>query len=112
LAGAPSFDATSTNSYRQLFLAMADTCAHSAFLATNLSSTLARLLHSHEILSSIRLSLCEIATFSAFAVVCEAIGYHITPSLINTCIKPWRFSGKKTDHFLAFVATFEQLTLK
>ena len=72
--------------YRPLFLAMANTCAHTAFLATNLPSTLARLLHSHEILSSIRLGLYEIATFSAFAFVCEAIGYHRTPSLINTCI--------------------------
>lgn len=33
------------------------------------------------------LFLYEIATFTAFAAVCEAIGYHRTLSLINTCIR-------------------------
>ena len=93
------FVPASTRGYRRLFLAMADTCAHAAFFSPNLSSTLARLLHSHEILSSIRLSLYEIATSAAFASVCEWIGYHRTLSLINTCIDAWSSSGEKTAVF-------------
>ena len=95
--------------HRTLFLAMADTCAHTALLATNFPSTFARLLHSHEILSNIRPGLFEIAAFSAFAVVCESVGYHRTPTLINTCSGAMVLERQKTCHFLLIIGAFARL---
>ena len=56
-----------------LFLAMADTGAHTAFFTANLSPTFARLLHSHEILSNKQLGVCTIlATNKTYAANCKS----------------------------------------